>query len=61
MTKIEHHDFTKATSSYYSSRMTSKQYNIVVKNILDKKPDYFTPDWQIQKIEQKQKREYLHN
>jgi hypothetical protein len=60
MTKTEHHDFTKATSSYYSSKMTSMQY-LFMKNILDKKPEYYTPDWQIQKTEQQKKKEILHH
>jgi hypothetical protein len=50
-----HHDFTKAAANYYSSKMISLTYT-TAKNILDKKPEYFTPDWQMQKTEQQQKK-----
>jgi hypothetical protein len=59
MSKTEHHNFTKAATCDYSSRMTSTNY-FATKNVLHCNPDYYTPDWHIQKTGQQQKTEDIH-
>lgn len=59
MTKTEHHDFTKATTCDYCSKMISTNY-FAIKNILNFKPGYYTPDWHIQETGLQQKKENLH-
>jgi hypothetical protein len=55
MRKTEHQNFTKSATCDYSSKMTTTNY-LIVKRIIDKKPDYYTPDWNISKIEHQQKK-----